>query len=214
MGRSAEGDFEDVSDAGGEFEFEEFADFGADFGEVFAVAFGEDDGFDAGALGGDGFFLDSADGEDESAEGDFAGHGDVGAGGAVGEEGGECGVHGDAGGGAVFGDGTGGDVDVDVGFGKEVFGDAEREGVVFEKGESGLGGFFHDVADLAGEQEVAFAGHLGGFDEEDFSADGGVGEAGDDAGGGGALGEFGFELGGAEIGGEVVGGDGDGFGDY
>ena len=56
---------------------------------------------------------------------------------------------------------------------------------------------------------VAFAGHLGGFDEEDFAADGGVGQAGDDAGGGGALGEFGFEARGAEDFEEVGGMDGD-----
>ncbi len=72
-------------------------------------------------------------------------------------------------------------------------------GVVLEQGEGGLDGFLHHFADLAGELEGAFAGHLCGFDEEDFAADGSVGEAGDDAGGSGALGEFAFEAGWAEV---------------
>ena len=46
-------------------------------------------------------------------------------------------------------------------------------------------------------------------DEEDLTADGGVGQAGDDAGGGGALGDLGFETLGAEELGEVLRFDGD-----
>ena len=70
-------DGEHFIDGGGELEFKDFAYVLADFDEVFFVALGEDDGFDAGALGGDDFFLDAADGEDEAAEGDFAGHGQI-----------------------------------------------------------------------------------------------------------------------------------------
>src|SRR5205807_10121846 len=59
------------------------------------------------AKGGESFFFEAADGEDQAAQGDLAGHGDVGAGGLVEHEGREAGEHGGAGAGAVLGDRAG-----------------------------------------------------------------------------------------------------------
>jgi len=70
---------------------------------------------------------------------------------------------------------------VDVGAFESVGVDAELAGAAFDEAESGLGAFFHDVANLAGEKNVAFAGVAQGFDVEDFSAGGRPGQARDDA---------------------------------
>src|SRR5207247_6439202 len=73
------------------------------------------------------------------------------------------------------------------------------------------GGFFHHVAGLAGEGDGAFAGHAGGFDEEDVSADGRISHSGGDAGDAGALRELGLEAAGAEEFFDLFGGDDFGF---
>ena len=75
-----------------------------------------------------------------------------------------------------------GHVDVNVVSFESVRLDAEFAHAAADEAEGGLGGFLHDVADLAGERDVAFAGIAGGFDVENFAADRGVGQAGDDAG--------------------------------
>jgi len=62
-----------------------------------------------------GFFLEAANGQHETAQGDFARHCDIGAHGAVAEERGDGGEHGDARGRAIFGHGASGLMDVDVG---------------------------------------------------------------------------------------------------
>ena len=131
-----------------------------ELGEVGQVALvlGGQDGFeDAGAVGGEELLLQAADGEHLAAQGDLAGHGDVAADGDLGERAGERGGQGDAGGGAVLGDGAFGDVDVDVEVAVEVAGEAEVLGAGADVGERGLRGLLHDVAELAGEGELAFA---------------------------------------------------------
>ena len=45
---------------------------------------------------------------------------------------------------------------------------------VADEGVGGAGGFFHYIADLAGEGNSAFAGNTAGFNEEDFAAERGV----------------------------------------
>ena len=85
------------------------------------------------------FFLQAADGQDQAAEGDLAGHGDVGADGFLQEQAdAESGEHGDARAGAVLRDRAGGDVDVDVGLRELLFVDAEGLGVGLDDGEGGL----------------------------------------------------------------------------
>src|SRR3989338_1259749 len=86
-----------------------------EFFPILAVLGGEDDGLDAGATGGDGLFLDAADGEDLAVERDFAGHGEEGPDGGIEGQREEGGDHGDACGGAVLGGGALGDVHVDGG---------------------------------------------------------------------------------------------------
>jgi hypothetical protein len=44
------------------------------FGDIFLVGVGEEDIFYAGADSGEELFFDAADGEDFTAQGDFAGH--------------------------------------------------------------------------------------------------------------------------------------------
>ena len=195
-----------VIGVGDEGEFEFSTHVGGDFFKVAAVAGGEEDAGDTGAGGGEDFFFDAADGHDFAAEGDFAGHGGGGRDGLAIEEGIDGDEHGEAGGGAVLGDGAGGDVDVDVGFFVEGVGEVEASGVGLEIAEGGAGGFLHDVAEGTGEDEVAFAGHAGGFNEEDVAADGGPGESGDDAGVEVFFGDFGVEFDGAEEGGKFGGG--------
>ena len=149
--------------------------------DVLFVGPGQDDFKDAGALGGEELFFQSADGEDFAAQRDFAGHGDVATDGDLGEGAGEGGGHGDAGGGAVFGDGALGDVEVQVEVAIEVALRPRAVALAADVAESGLRGLLHDVAELAGDGELAFAVedlNLGG---EDAAADFGPGEAGDEA---------------------------------
>ena len=65
-------------------------------------------------------------------------------------------------------------------------------GIAVVTAQAGLHGFAHHVLNLAGDGESAFAFHLVGFDEEDIAAGRGPGEADDDAGALGALGDFAF----------------------
>ena len=59
----------------------------------------------------------------------------------------------------------------------EVFGEPECFGSASDVGIGGFGGFFHDVAKLSGQDEVAFAFDGDGFSVEDFAADSGPCEA-------------------------------------
>ncbi len=105
-----------------------------------------------------------------------------------------------------------GNVDVDVALGEEFGIDAEALGAGADQAIGGRRGFFHDVADLAGQRDLTLAGHAGGFDEEDFAADGGVGHAGGDAGDAGSAGQFRIEFSGAQDLGHAVFGDGESIG--
>lgn len=185
-------------------------------GKVVKVSFvlgGDDNVSDSGAVGGEEFFADASDGEDFAAEGDFAGHGEVGADGSFAECGDEGGEKGDTGGGPVFGDGAFGDVDVDIE--AEFFGRVELLLVGAKIAHGGHGGLFHDIAEGAGEADSGlFAVGFGeeGFDGDDVAAVFAVDEAG-----GGA--DFGFllfvavaEARSTEEFGEVFGGDFDGLG--
>ena len=64
-----------------EFEGKAFFCLFGDFDEVFSVPCGEDDGFNAGLFGGEDFFLQAANGQDQAAKSYLAGHSDFRAGG-------------------------------------------------------------------------------------------------------------------------------------
>src|SRR4029078_7030298 len=53
--------------------------------------------------------------------------------------------------------------------------------VAADVGQRRLGGFPHDIAELAGDREVALAGGRGRLDEQHVAAEGGPGEARRDA---------------------------------
>jgi hypothetical protein len=62
-------------------------------------------------------------------------------------------------------------------------GDAELGAAAAHEAEGGLGRLLHDLAELAGQADLAGAGADVGLDEQQGAADGGPAEAGDDAGG-------------------------------
>ena len=67
-----------------------------------------------------------------------------------------------------------------------------------DQAERRLSALAHDIAKLAGEDQLAGAGHFRRLDEEDFAADRSPREAGDDAGHAGAHGDLAAEALGAE----------------
>ena len=76
-GVSGQGGLEDLVEVFDEAALEGSGNVFGDFFEVFFVSLGEDDGFDSCAFGGEEFFFEASDGQDEATEGDFSGHGDV-----------------------------------------------------------------------------------------------------------------------------------------
>src|ERR1035438_9407932 len=115
------------------------------FADVDFVFRRHDDFADAAASGGEHLFFDAADGQDLAREGDFAGHGEVGADAALRKHRHQRGGHRDAGGGAVFGDGAGGHVDVDVDGFEKLGINAVLGGGAAHPGEGGLHGFRSDA---------------------------------------------------------------------
>ena len=148
--------------------------------------------------------LDSADGEDPSAEGRLARHRRIATDAPAGEERDECGEDGDARRRAVLGYRAGGHVDVHVLVLCPLGWDAEAFGVAADVGERRASGLLHDVAELSGDLDVAPAGHPRRLDEEDRAAEGRPREAGRDAGDRRALGHFAVELGPTEVRGDIA----------
>ena len=141
----------------------------------------DEDGFDAGAHGGEQFLFESSDREDGTAQADFAGHGDISADWAAGELAGEGGEHGHACAGSVLGGGSGGYVDVDIVFSESLTADAEAGAAAAQQAPSGLNRFFHDLAQLSGQLDVAFAWKSQDLDVEQFAPDGSPRQSSDDA---------------------------------
>ncbi len=166
--------------------------------EVTLVALGQDDGFDAGAVGGEHLFFDAADGQDAAAQRDLARHGNVGAHGRVQQERGDDSEERDAGRGPVFRDGALGDVQVQVDVLEPLGVEPQPVGARADEADGGLRRLLHHVLHVPGENDLAPAGHLGAFDEENVAAGGVPGEAGGDAGQGDALGHLGAVQVGAE----------------
>src|SRR4029079_8797797 len=98
-------------------------------------------------------------GEGPAARGDLAGHREAAVDGAVGRGGDDGGGDGDAGGGAVLGDRAGGHVHVEVVVGEEAAVEALLRGVGAGERQRRLRGFLHHLAELAGKQQLTFAGN-------------------------------------------------------
>ena len=72
--------------------------------------------------------------------------------------------------------------------------DAELRRARLDQRQRGLRALLHHVAELAGQDQPAVAGHARGLDEQDVAADRRPGEAGRDAGHAGAHRHLGLEL--------------------
>jgi len=123
------------------------------FVDVLLVLPRQDDLADAHAPRRQHLFLDAADGQHASGEGNLAGHGDVAAHRATRQLGGERRRHGDAGGRTVLRDGARGHVQVKLRVLEEVGIGAEGRRVGAEPRERRARGFLHHVAELTGERE-------------------------------------------------------------
>ena len=133
------------------------------------------------AQGGQALLLQAADGQHLAPQGDLTGHGHI-VGDLAAGEGAEQGRgHGDAGGGAVFGHGTGGDVEVHLGLAEDLRIDAPVGGPALHHRVGGLGRLLHDVAQLAGQHQLALAGHQGHLDGQGVTPAPRVGDAVDHA---------------------------------
>src|SRR4051794_12390562 len=132
------------------------------------------------ALRGQRLLLQPADRQHLPGQRDLAGHRDVLAHAAAGEQRGQRGGHRDAGARAVLGRRAGGHVHVDVVVGEPRVGQVGRDlvGVRLDPGQRGLGRLLHDVAQLAGEHELAVTRRRAGLDEQHVAADGRPRQAG------------------------------------
>src|SRR6516165_2870947 len=148
---------------------------------VLAVARRQHDPLDAGAVRADHLLLDAADREHQPAQADFAGHRGIAAHGAIGHQRYQRHEHGDAGARPVFRDRACRDVDMDVALLEAAGVNAKSGGAVLHDRKRGLHAFAHDLAELAGQDELARARHPRRFNEEDIAADRRPGEPRSDA---------------------------------
>ena len=105
-----------------------FDDHGRDVLDIFFVLLGDDNLFDAAAVGRDDLLLEPADGQHPAAQGDFAGHGHLAVRGPFGKGRDDGGAHGNAGRWTVLGYSTFGNVDMQVELAVELAVDAEQVG--------------------------------------------------------------------------------------
>src|ERR1700743_761738 len=101
-------------------------DFLRDVRQVLFIILRKYDRAEAHSVSSEKFFFHAADGENFSAQCDFAGHGEIATHGNARESADDGGANGDAGGGAVLGDGAFGHVHVNVDVAIEVFRQSER----------------------------------------------------------------------------------------
>ena len=135
-----------------------------------------------GEVRGEDLALQPADREDPTAERDLAGHRHVLADGDAGQGADDRGGHRDPGGRTVLRDAAGRDVDVERVLLEDLALDAELAGVGPRPRQAGSRRLAHDLAQLAGEDEVLVALHLGDLDGDDVAADLGHDQAGRGAG--------------------------------
>jgi hypothetical protein len=149
--------------------------------EVLFVFLGNNHLADSAPVGGQHFFLQAADGQHPTAQGDLAGHGHIPPHRSAGQRGYQRGAHGDAGRRAVFGDGAFGNVDVQIQFFVKILVDAQIVGTGADEADRRLGRFFHHVSQFAGDIELALTRHGQGFHAQQFAAHLGPGQPGGQA---------------------------------
>src|SRR5215218_783387 len=148
--------------------------------EIRLVAARGEHALDPGALGRQRLLLQAADRQHQPGQRQLARHRRVVAHPAVRHERHQGGRHRDAGARAILGDRARRHVQVDVVGLEEVLG--QPAGVRAHVRERGLRGLLHDLAELAGDRELAGAGHRARLDEQHVAADGRPGQAGGDPG--------------------------------
>ena len=132
---------------------------------------GQDDDLGARQVGREDLALEPADREDPTAQGDLAGHRHVLADGDAGQGADDGGRHRDPGRRTVLGDGAGRHVDVQRVVLEDLARDAELGGVGTGPRQAGSRRLAHDLAELAGQDEVLAALHPGDLDGDDVAAD-------------------------------------------
>ena len=136
--------------------------------EIRLVAARRQHAADARALGGERLLLQAADRQHLAGQRQLAGHGHVVAHRAAGDERHQRRGHRDPRARAVLRDRARRHVDMDVVVGEPVVG---QVGVPADVGERGLRRLLHHVAELAGDRQLALAGHRRGLDEQHVAAD-------------------------------------------
>src|SRR5581483_1219578 len=164
---------------------------------------------DARTHGGQHFFLDAADRQDQPAQADFARHRDVFMHRPSREQGHERDKHRHAGARSVFGNRAGRHVHVDVAAFENFRLQTETARAILYQRQRRLGALLHDIAELPGEDQVALARYARRLDEENIAADRRPGEAGRDAGDARALRHLTFEALGPEDRVQIAGIDAD-----
>src|SRR5690606_34871382 len=141
------------------------------FFQVLFVFFRNDHRLDAATMGCKQLFLQATDRQHFAAQRDFAGHGDVRTHRNAGQGGNERGAHADAGTRAILGRGALRHVNVHVDVLMEVLLQAKGFRTAANDRHRRLDGLLHDVAELAGVNQLALAGHHRGLDGQQFTAD-------------------------------------------
>ena len=122
-------------------------------------------------MGRQDFFLQSADGQDSSAQGDLTGHGDRPAHRDLGDRRYDAGGEGAAGRRPVFGNRAFGEVNMHIDTLKEIPIKSEERTSGTHIAHRRRTGLFHDVTKLAGHRKLALSGHNGHFNRQKVSAD-------------------------------------------
>src|SRR3569623_1675866 len=148
-------------------------------GQLALVLHRDQHGADAAAVRGQQFFLQAADWQHFTAQGNLAGHRHVGLHRNAAQGGHQRGTHADTSAGAVLRNGAFRHVDVHIVLLIEVGIDTEQGRTAAYHGHCRLHRLLHHFAELAGGGELALARHHGGLDGEQIAADFGPCQAGD-----------------------------------
>src|SRR5262249_54893909 len=151
-------------------DIEAFLDALADLDQILGVLFRDQHGFHAAARGRKQLLLQAADRQHAAAQRDLAGHGDVAAYRNAGHHRYNRADHGDASRRPILRSGPFRHVHVDVLLVEPRRLDAEGDRAHAHVGGCGRDRLLHHVAQVAGDDHLALAGHQGGFDREQLAA--------------------------------------------
>ena len=125
---------------------------------------------DTGTVSRHGLLAQTADGHDAAAQGDFTGHCDLVAHRCTGQRRDDSRCHGDTGRRAVLGTGSLGEMDMDVGVLIEIGVDAQHLGTRTDEGDRSLCALLHDLAEIAGDLDLARTGYGSDLDLQHLTA--------------------------------------------